>query len=89
MGFQKLVFPKRVPKGRPENSPAIYCWEKRIAPLVPEGRLSVNKIKRISRPSGTDRPFRLFPAMNRRAILECPFGTFAEIIFLNSIVNRK
>src|SRR6185503_13020510 len=63
------IFPRSVPEGRPENSPA---FQRRVVSeddRVPTGRL------RFGRPFGTCWFVVHHPALKRRAILRRPFGT--------------
>src|SRR6185436_19768095 len=72
-----------VPEGLHENSPAFQRREQRRIAQVPKGRLIhiatplTNGIcgENVSRPFGTCNLMPFDPALKRRAIVVCPFGT--------------
>ncbi len=68
-----------VPKGHTDNSPAFQRWVVNRQGTSPEGTAdAVGEAIDLRRPAGTLHSFATVPALKRRAILACPFGTAAR-----------
>src|SRR6476620_4382167 len=70
-----LAYPRSSrPAGTPENSPAIYRWERITEAPVPSGTKEGFPAQVLSPLRGWS-AWRAYPAINRWAIFGCPCGT--------------